>query len=47
MPLDGFIEAAMHDLASDAEELPVAGAKFLYNAGVNEKAASIFTQINQ
>jgi uncharacterized oxidoreductase len=46
MPLDAFIEAAMVDLASDAEELPVSGAKFLYSAGVNEKAASTFGQLN-
>jgi uncharacterized oxidoreductase len=46
MPLDAFIETAMADLASDQEELPVAGAKFLYNAGVGEKAAAVFGQIN-
>jgi uncharacterized oxidoreductase len=46
MPLDAFIEAAMQDLASDAEELPVAGARFLYAAGVGEKAAVVFEQLN-
>lgn len=47
MPLDAFIAAAMQDLASDREELAVAGAKFLYNAGVGEKAAVVFGQMNQ
>jgi uncharacterized oxidoreductase len=46
MPLDAFIEAAMKDLASDAEELAVAGAKFLYGAGVGEKFAEVFEQMN-
>jgi uncharacterized oxidoreductase len=47
MPLDAFIAASMQDLASDREELAVAGAKFLYNAGVGEKAAVVFGQMNQ
>ena len=46
MPLDAFIEAAMKDLASDAEELPVAGAKFLYGAGVGERFAAVFEDMN-
>jgi uncharacterized oxidoreductase len=46
MPLAAFIDATMADLASDQEELPVAGAKFLYQAGVGEKAADVFGQIN-
>jgi uncharacterized oxidoreductase len=47
MPLADFILAAMLELSSDAEELPVAGAKFLYNAGVSNQAAAIFEQINR
>ena len=46
MPLDSFIAAAMEDLASDREELAVAGAKFLYGAGVGEKFAEVFWQMN-
>jgi uncharacterized oxidoreductase len=46
MPLPEFIAAAMQELASDREELPVAGAKFLYSSGVSEKAAAVFEQIN-
>lgn len=46
MPLDAFIAAAMEDLASDREELAVAGAKFLYGAGVGEKAGEVFGKLN-
>ncbi|MEP7364289.1 MAG: SDR family NAD(P)-dependent oxidoreductase [Acidobacteriota bacterium] len=46
MPLSDFITAAMADLATDREELPVAGAKFLYAGGVSEKAAEVFARIN-
>jgi uncharacterized oxidoreductase len=46
MPLDAFISAAMKDLASEAEELPVAGARYLYSSGVGEKFAEVFGQIN-
>lgn len=46
MALDAFIGAAMEDLASDREELAVAGAKFLYGAGVGERAAAVFEQMN-
>jgi uncharacterized oxidoreductase len=47
MPLPEFIAAAMQDLATDADELPVAaGAKFLYSAGVSEKAKVVFEQMN-
>jgi uncharacterized oxidoreductase len=46
MPLGAFIDAAMQDLASDREELAVAGAKFLYSAGVGEKAGEVFGQMN-
>jgi uncharacterized oxidoreductase len=46
MPLAGFIEAAMQGLASDVEELPVAGAKFLYDAGVAPGAAAAFGKLN-
>ena len=46
MPLPDFIAAAMQDLASDQDELPVAGAKFLYSAGVSDKAKDVFRQMN-
>jgi uncharacterized oxidoreductase len=46
MPLNAFISAAMQDLASDREELAVAGAKFLYGAGVGAKSAEVFGQMN-
>jgi uncharacterized oxidoreductase len=46
MPLPDFIAAAMEELKSDAEELHVAGAKFLYSAGISERAAATFQQIN-
>ena len=46
MPLDAFLSAAMEDLASEREELAVAGAKFLYSAGVGQKAAEVFSQMN-
>jgi uncharacterized oxidoreductase len=46
MPLNDFIAAAMQELSSDAEELPVAAAKFLYGAGVSDRAAATFEQIN-
>jgi uncharacterized oxidoreductase len=47
MPLPDFIAAAMQELSSDAEELPVAGARFLYGAGVGERFAAVFEQINR
>ncbi len=46
MPLADFIAAAMADLGTGGVELPVAGAKFLYNGGVSEKAAEVFARIN-
>jgi uncharacterized oxidoreductase len=46
MPLDAFISAAMTDLASDAEELPVAGAKYLYSSGVGAGFGAAFQQMN-
>ncbi len=46
MPLPDFIAAAMQELASDGQELLVAGAKFLHGAGVSEKCASTFAQMN-
>ena len=46
MALDAFIDAAMKDLASDAEELPVAGARYLHSAGVGEKARVTFEEMN-
>jgi uncharacterized oxidoreductase len=46
MPLDTFIDCAMKDLASDAEELPVAGARYLHSAGVGEGAQAAFEQMN-
>lgn len=47
MPLPDFIAAAMQALSSDAEELPVAGAKFLHGAGVGKRFAAVFEQINR
>jgi uncharacterized oxidoreductase len=46
MPLAAFIDAAMADLAADGVELPVAGAKFLYGAGVGPQAAEVFAKVN-
>lgn len=46
MPLDAFIEAAMQALETDAEELPIAGARFLYNAGVAPGAGEAFKNLN-
>jgi uncharacterized oxidoreductase len=46
MALDVFIAAAMKDLASDAEELPVAGARYLHSSGVGERFAAAFEQMN-
>jgi uncharacterized oxidoreductase len=46
IPLPEFIAAAMQDLATDSDELPVAGAKFLYSAGVGEKFNDAFKQMN-
>ncbi len=46
MPLDDFINAAMKDLASDSEELPVAGARWLYKSGVGEGFAAAFEGMN-
>jgi uncharacterized oxidoreductase len=46
MPLAAFIDAAMEDLASDREELAVAGARFLYSAGVGERVGEVFAQMN-
>ncbi len=46
MPLADFIAAAMEDLGSDSQELPVAGAKFLYSSGVSEQVQDTFRRIN-
>jgi uncharacterized oxidoreductase len=46
MPLADFIAAAMEELASEKQELPVAGAKFLYSGGISERAEATFAQIN-
>jgi uncharacterized oxidoreductase len=46
MPLTAFLAAAMEELATGKDELPVAGSKFLYAAGVGEKAAATFAMIN-
>jgi uncharacterized oxidoreductase len=46
MPLPDFVAAAMEELKSDAEELHVAGAKFLYAAGIGERASATFAQMN-
>ena len=46
MPLPDFIAAAMQELSSGAEELKVAGAKFLYQAGVSDGVVDAFERIN-
>jgi uncharacterized oxidoreductase len=46
MPLFDFIAAAMDEIASGKDELNVAGAKFLYGAGVSDQFASMFHQMN-
>jgi hypothetical protein len=46
MPLDEFIDAAMKDLASDVEELPVVGARYLHKSGVAEGFRTAFEQMN-
>jgi uncharacterized oxidoreductase len=46
MPLGAFIEEAMKELASGADELPVAGAKLLYNTGTTDMAATVFERMN-
>ncbi len=47
MPLTEFIAAAMEELATDEEELKVAGAKYLYAGGVSERLYATFAQINR
>ncbi|HEY0759414.1 MAG TPA: SDR family NAD(P)-dependent oxidoreductase [Acidisarcina sp.] len=47
MPLDQFIAAAMTELAGDEHELKVAGAKYLYSAGVGDRLYSTFNQMNE
>ena len=46
MPLAAFITAAMEELASGKDELPVAEARFLHGAAVGERAAGVFGMIN-
>lgn len=46
MPLEDFIAAAMTELATDEDELKVAGAKFLHGGGVSERLYATFEQIN-
>lgn len=46
MPLKDFIAAAMQELATDEDELKVAGAKFLYAGGISDKLYATFEQIN-
>ena len=46
MALDAFVAAAMKDLASNVEELPVAGARWLYRSGVGEGFAGAFGEMN-
>ena len=47
MPFGEFVAAAMQELATDEQELKVAGAKLLYAGGVSEKLHATFEQINQ
>jgi uncharacterized oxidoreductase len=46
MSVPDFIAAAMQELSSDAEELPVAMSKFLHKAAVGEGTAVTFAQMN-
>jgi uncharacterized oxidoreductase len=46
MPLEEFIAAAMSELATDQDELKVAGAKYLYSGGVSDRLYATFEQIN-
>lgn len=46
MPLDEFIAESMKELATDEEELKVAGAKFLYAGGISDKLYATFEAIN-
>ena len=47
MPLDAFLSDAMEGLAGDADEVPVADAKFLYSsAGTGEAFARAFSRLN-
>jgi uncharacterized oxidoreductase len=46
MPLNAFIAAAMEELASGNDELPVAGAKFMHAAAVGEKSGALFAGMN-
>jgi uncharacterized oxidoreductase len=46
MPLDAFIQETMKDLATDAEELPVAGAKYFYESAVGKGFGAAFEGMN-
>jgi uncharacterized oxidoreductase len=46
MPLADFIAATMQELGTDEQELKIAGAKFLYGAGVGEQAQTVFARMN-
>ena len=46
MPLDAFIHAAMEELSTGGEELPVAEAKRLHAAGTNDAAKVVFGRMN-
>ena len=46
MPQGAFIAAAMEELGTGKDELPVAGAKFMYAAAVGEGAGKAFGGMN-
>ena len=45
--IEEFLSAAMAELASDSNELKVAGAKFLYAGGISEKFEATFAAMNR
>jgi uncharacterized oxidoreductase len=46
MPLSEFTAAAMQELATESDELKVAGAKYLYSGGIGSRLYEVFEQIN-
>ena len=47
MPTADFIAAAMQELATDNDELKIAGAKYLYRGGISDTLYEVFEQINR
>ncbi len=46
MPLAEFIEAAMAELATDAEEIAIGGAKYAMSATTSDAARTLFARMN-